>query len=135
MQEIKEKLMDGDVHTQYAPCRYCGQLYIVHGTVEYDDRELERIGTGQCKCPGAVREQKREERRIKALKVIREWIPNDHEVQMFIMSLVDRILTEDNMLVNITLKYASDTQFTIKETANGNIRLTQKQGKKVENEI
>lgn len=87
------------------------------------------------KCPEAVREQKRTERRIKAEKIIREWIPDDCSEQVFIMALVDRLLAEDNMMVNITVKYADDTQLTIKETTNGNIRLTQKQGKKVENEI
>ena len=135
MNEVNERLVDGDVYNQYAPCRFCGQLYITHGTVEYDRKELERIGTGQCKCPEAVREQKRTERRIKAEKIIREWIPDDCSEQVFIMALVDRLLAEDNMKVNITVKYADDTQLTIKETTNGNIRLTQKQGKKVENEI
>ena len=135
MNEIKERFVDGDVHSQYAPCRYCGQLYIIHGTVEHDSRELERIGTGQCKCPDAVREQKRIERRVKAQKIIREWIPEDDEEQKFIMTLLDRILEEGSMVTNITVKYADDTQLTIKETATGNIKLTHKQGKKVENEI
>lgn len=135
MNEIKERLVDGDVHTQYAPCKYCGQLYITHGVVEYSDEELVKIGTGQCKCPDAVREQRRAERWMKAQKVLSEWIPNNCDERIFIMTLVDRLLAEDNMLVNITLKYADDTQMTIKETANGNIRLTQKQGKKVEHEV
>ena len=135
MNEVNERLVDGDAHNQYAPCRFCGQLYITHGTVEYDRRELERIGTGQCNCPAAVKERKKAGRRQKAEKVIRDWIPNNCDEQQFIMTLVDRILTDDNMMVNITAKYADDTQITIKEMNNGNIRLTIKQGRKAENEI
>ena len=103
--------------------------------MEYDRRELERIGTGQCSCPGAVNERKKAVRRQKAEKILKEWIPNNYDEQQFIMTLVDRILADDNTMVNITAKYADDRQITIKEMNNGNIRLTIKQGKKAENEI
>lgn len=135
MNEVKERLMDGDVHTQYAPCRYCGQLYITHGIVEYSDAELEKIGTGQCKCPGATEERARAERRRKAQKTIIEWVPEDCEAQAFIMGLVDQILSEETMVVSVAVKYADDTQISIKETPKGNIRLTMKRGRKVEYEV
>lgn len=135
MNEVKERLVDGDVHTQYAPCRYCGQLYITHGTVEYSDAELEKIGTGQCKCPDAIGERKKVRRRAEAKKIVAQWMPEDCAAQGFIMSLVDQILLGDTMVVNITVKYANDTTITVKETSKSNIRLTMKRGRKVEHEV
>ncbi len=135
MNEVKERLVDGDVYNQYAPCRFCGQIYITHGTVEYSREELEKIGTGQCKCPDAIREQKKAERRIKAKKTIREWMPEDYEAQEFVMGLVDQVLSVDTQTVSATVKYADDTQISIKETPKGNIRLTMKRGRKVEYEV
>ena len=135
MNEVKERLVDGDVHTQYAPCLYCGQLYITHGTVEYSKEELEEIGTGQCKCQGAIHERKKIERRRRAQKTLQEWMKEDYKEQEFVMGLVDQILSEETMVVSAAVKYADDTLITVRETPKGNIRLTMKRGRKVEYEV